>query len=474
MIDLSVIDRCRDLFSKGIGKDIKNKILAAIKDYNMEPLIRQGVLLGFSGGADSVLLLIFMRHICDLWGSSLSCVHVNHNIRGDAALRDEEFSRQFAKALGVEFISISKDIPTIAKENGLGLEEAARNERYGVFNDIIKERENLGCIAVAHNASDNSETFIFNLLRGSGSRGLKGIPAVRDNIIRPLIYVSKRDILNLLEEGNIPFVTDETNFSCDYSRNYIRAEILPKMSRLTPNVDRAISRAIGNIASDSDYLDGIAADFLEKNLKNSKIDASLLSELHISIFSRVLFKLASSYSSSPEKHHVETIFNLLKSGDNFSYDLPGGVAFYNSYKKCYIAKRKFSSADFERKLSLGYNYIPELNAAIEISRKKTFNSLNVYNFSIQTHISDDIIIEDLYVRVRREADSYRFGGMTRKLKKLFIDHKIPSEIRSLIPIICDSKGIIFPVGFPVRDSAKPSRDSGYWITIYSNEQFKYV
>ena len=226
-----------DMFASKKGSELYERIVTTVEREGMSALIERGVLVGFSGGADSVFLACFLTEYRRRRGGSFKilALHVNHGIRGDEADRDEQFSKSFARELDIEFESRSVDVPSIAKEHGIGIEEAARNARYSIFNEIISSRNDIFTIAVAHNATDNTETVLMNILRGSGLSGVSGIKPVRDNIVRPVIAVSKEEITDILSEYGISYVTDSTNLSTDYSRNYVRNEILPLFKRLSKN-----------------------------------------------------------------------------------------------------------------------------------------------------------------------------------------------------------------------------------------------
>ena len=174
-----------EMFLSDKGMELYDRIIKTIEKENMLPLIEKGVLVGFSGGADSIFLISFLIEYKRRTNKSfsLTAVHVNHGIRGDEADRDEEFSRSFLADLEVPFVSVYRDVPAISREEGIGTEEAARNIRYSVFEDLIKSRDDIGAIAVAHNATDNTETVLMNILRGSGISGVCGIKPIRDNII---------------------------------------------------------------------------------------------------------------------------------------------------------------------------------------------------------------------------------------------------------------------------------------------------
>ena len=212
-----------------------------------------------------------------MWGRGsgkdfpLLAVHINHCIRGEEADRDEQFARDFSLNLGIEFKSLKIDVPCMAKEYGLGLEEAARNARYSAFRDIIEGRNDISTIAIAHNATDNCETIIMNILRGSGLSGICGIKPVRENIIRPIIGLSKQEIISLLDGSGISYVTDSSNLASDYTRNYVRNEILPLFTRLSDNPEAAFTRLSENLRYDLDYITKDALSYISSENNSAEI-----------------------------------------------------------------------------------------------------------------------------------------------------------------------------------------------------------
>ena len=463
-----------NLFQTTIGKEIYKKATKAISDFSMEDMIKSGVLVGFSGGADSVMLLLFLLEYRKHVNFEITAVHVNHGIRGDEASRDESFSKSFVEGLGVEFLSISVDVPNAAIEMGKGIEEVARSLRYSCFSDIIFGRNDISTVAVAHNASDNLETVIMNMMRGSGIRGMSGIQPVRDNIIRPLIYVSKDDIRKALEDSEIPFVIDSTNLSSDYRRNYIRNEIFPLFFKLASSPEDVVTRLCESLRCDLDYIERASSDFYSTNLNLGKVITDSLISLHPAIRSRVIMRMALDFEgASCEKVHVDKISSLL--GKDFSYDLPGGITFVSNKDFSYVTKTEgvTSSFEYDVKLSMGENSLNNLDAVVILSSTpldaaarefdtentsiKTFS--NVYKKSIQQCIDFDIIKGDLRVRSRRDGDSYRYGNITHKVKKIFNDKKIPVEIRNKIPVFYDEDGIVWIPGFSARDGVRNRQDT---------------
>ncbi len=455
--------KLKALFESEKGKKIYDSSLELIRELSIDGHIKEGVLVGFSGGADSVMLLsVLKKYSEDFANFKILAVHINHMIRGEEAKRDEEFSREFSAALGIEFISQSHDVPALAKELSRGIEETARDVRYTAFQKIIQGRNDVKTIAVAHNSTDNLETVIFNLTRGAGTRGMSGIQPLRDNVVRPLLYSAKSDIVSALNEAGIPFVTDSTNSELDYSRNYIRSEIIPRLHTLSEKPEKMTVRMSKNLRSDDDFISGVASEFLKGF--DAKIPQTELANLHFAVFVRVISHLARSI----EHTHLSKIYELLKTPKNkFTVSLPGNIVFAADGKFCEILPNvKRGNTDFYRKLTMGINEIPEINAEIILSNEKIDNnSVKIYKTAIQQVICSDIIVGELFVRPKRDGDSYVYGKMTRKLKKLFNDRGVLPSERGKIPLICDSSGILWLPGFSVRDGEKKNSDKMLYILV---------
>ena len=421
-----------------------------VSKFGMEKYIESGTLVGLSGGADSVMLLCFLLEYRRRRGLDfpILAVHINHGIRGEEADGDEAFCRELCRALSVELMVERFDVPLHAKRFNLGIEEAARELRYRAFNKIISGRNDINAIAVAHNMSDSAETVIFNILRGSGTRGASGIPPVRDNIIRPLIGISKSDILSALDTAAIPYVTDSTNLSDEYTRNYIRQNIIPSFKRVTSDPEKMIFRFSENLRSDDDFLRGCAEEFIERN---NEISNSDLLSLHSSVFVRVLALMAAKANAKISYRIVGDIRNNLSS-DNFSYSLIGNASFVCERGICRVSRDVGNSVNYCFAIEEGINDLSPLNARLVLSKEKVEKTYsNVYKISIQANLSSAIINGSLYLRPKKDGDTVYYGGMTHKLKKLFSDRKIPPSKRRLIPILCDDSGVVWVPGFGVRD-----------------------
>ena len=435
------------------GDCVYRKAEKTILSCGMDKMIEKGVLLGLSGGADSVMLLCLLIEYRSRMEKNfpILAVHVNHSIRGDEADRDEEFCRNLCEDLKVEFISRKVDVPNVAKESGLGLEEAARKIRYSIFLGIIQGREDLSTIAVAHNMSDNAETVLFNILRGSGSRGASGIRPVRDNIIRPLIEVSKNEIVSALDHAEIPYVTDSTNLSDEYSRNYLRNEIIPSLAKVSSDPERMLARFSDNMRSDDDFISGMAREFLSahKTVLNSD-----LRSLHFSVFVRVL-SLMAGYDEGYLSSSLSSDIYALLDKDNFTYSLFDDVKFICERGICTVGVQS-EGEEYHIDVKSEITMVEPFSAELILSKDKY--SSNVYKKSIQANLSSAIISGSLYLRPKRDGDTVYYGGMTHKIKKLYNDKKIPLSVRKKLPILCDDRGALWVPGFGVRDDGVPREE----------------
>ena len=328
-------NKISEMLDSKLGCEVYKSVKRFISEFGIE--LTRGILVGFSGGPDSVMLLSVLAQIRRQRDLNILAVHINHCIRGEEANRDEEFSRRFAKELGVEFLSFKINVPQMATELNIGVEETARNARYSKFSEIISSRNDVGYVAVAHNATDNLETMLFNMMRGAGTRGMGGIPPMRDNIIRPLLDVPKSDIVSLLDQYGIGYVCDSTNDTVDYTRNYIRHGVLPTLTTLTNTPEKMANRTARILRADDDYLCSTARQYLRGKTSISREE---LSVLHPAIRARALQFMAREVDVEIYENHIEKLSQLLSSGTNkFSYAVHGGFFVVES-GICRFVKKK--------------------------------------------------------------------------------------------------------------------------------------
>ena len=454
-------DKIDRMFSSPEGKLLYSNAISLMQRYGMQEIINKGVLVGFSGGPDSVMLLSLLIYHRQKCGDDYPVVasHINHMIRGESADRDARFALDFSAALNIECSVIRIDVPALAIELGIGIEEAARNARYSEFDRILSGRDDISCIMLAHNSTDNLETVMLNMLRGSGVLGMSGIPPVRDNIIRPLLSCSKKDILSLLDLFEIPYVIDETNSQTDYSRNYIRNRISPLFERLNPNPDAALFRMSENLRMAFDYIEISAMNVISEIDDPMNFSSSIISSLHPAVLSRVFSILCEKACGAiPEEKHIKYICDNI-CNESLSISVPGGYDFIKQRGICSLRRIDRTASSVLVKLEHGINKIDGYALTAFVGEELDKSLINVYKKSIKVRIPSAIIEDGLYLRFRKEGDSYRYGGMTHRLKKVFNDRNIPPFMRDSIPIIVDCEGIIWVPGLPLNDRIDVSCDA---------------
>ncbi|MGC9110514.1 MAG: tRNA lysidine(34) synthetase TilS [candidate division WOR-3 bacterium] len=251
---------------------VLHRVLDTINEYG---LLRNDfrVLVGISGGADSVCLLDLLRLIAPRFNLWLSAIHINHQLRS-TAIRDEIFVRELAKSWGIKLTVVRVNTSAYAQRKKMGLEEAARELRYYHYQRWAAK---LGCdvVALGHNADDNLETVIYNLVRGSARRGVAGIPIARDIFIRPLLKVTRRAIRDYLKARSLEWIEDETNQDTRFMRNLIRLQVVPVLEKINPAVQENVLRSCELLRSEDDFLDTLAGRILQKISRSDQSRVSI-------------------------------------------------------------------------------------------------------------------------------------------------------------------------------------------------------
>ncbi|MBQ8907104.1 MAG: tRNA lysidine(34) synthetase TilS [Clostridia bacterium] len=443
---------------------VQERFEKTVREENMLPLMRGGVLLALSGGVDSSLLLVLLQALCQKEGFPLEAMHVNHGIRGEEALRDERFCASLCKDLGVPLHIAAISVPALAEEEGKGIEETARKHRYAHLEKKREER-GLSAIVTAHNANDNAETVLLHLVRGTGLRGLCGIPAVRGRLLRPLLRVTKEMIYEAAREASLSFVEDSTNGDVAYARNYIRHELFPRMERLNPSLCDAFSRMTVEVGRDAAYLDCLAKEKFEALYDGKALCRAALSSLPYSLAYRLLLLLHGAQCEGAEKPsalQIEGAVGKIQSDACGSLSFPSAFSLVVERESVFFRIEGEPLFDFgEEKIRLGENCLAN-GGILYVSLGKEDNLFtNLHKPVIHRTLSSATIQGELFVRSKREGDSYRYGGRTRKLKKLFSDASVPPHLRSRVPVLCDEKGIVWVAGFGVREDNEKDKTKVY-------------
>ena len=426
------------------------------KKHGLLDRMRRGVLVAFSGGADSTLLL----HAAVRWAKKYEFLvfasHVHHGIRGAAADGDLSHCEEVCGELSVPLSVFKADVPHLAKERGVSLETCARDVRYAF---LRKEAERLGVssVLVAHNSSDQAETVLFHLLRGSGLRGLCGISPWRDGVARPLLCLSSEEIREALNEAGISYTVDSTNSETDVTRNYLRHEVMPRLERVVSDPERAICRVAENLRSDRDFLEKEAEILEASALAEEELSRSVLCKAPRALAIRVLssfFEKRLPVLRCPEKVHLEQIMDLLCSDrSNFLFDLPGGARLYCDRDRMGLASEESEHREFSIPLKFGENVLPDGGILMigDENNKDALETKNVYKLFIQVKLSSATIENGCVARSRRPSDSYRVGGHRHSVKKLLNEAKVPLLLRRRLPILEDGEGIVWVPCLKMRD-----------------------
>lgn len=450
---------------------MKNDLLAAARRFGMIPK-RGGVIVAYSGGADSSALLHSILTLSKELGFPVMAAHVNHMLRGDEADRDEAFCRRTCEAYGIPIEVLKTDVAAYAKERSLGTEDAARQVRYAFFEKLMDTRPEYAVTATAHTASDNAETVLFRLFRGTGPDGLCGIPPKRDRYIRPLLFSTRDDILAYCEANSIEYVTDRTNSDVTYSRNMIRAEIMPAADSLFGDPSKRMAETSLMLSDDRDFLEAEAGKAYAVCSADGGLSAGELLKLHPALRARVILAACRKTGGYTERKHIAIITDALEAGqDGVSFDLPGGIAAHIRrgilmFEKS--GKEEELSEDYDMELPSGLTVIPGGAVYLLNGPKENLPEeiRNFNNSSIIAEFGSDRIHGVIRVRNRRNGDTLLYGSMHRKVKKLMCDSRMPAELRRRIPVFTDSDGIFWIPGFRQRDGSRPS-DSGVITIVYT-------
>lgn len=451
--------------------NIMEKFLETIKK---NQLIEENeeIVVGVSGGPDSICLLHLLWRLREKWGLKIYVVHLDHQFRGMEAKKDAEYVEEICKKIGIDSFIFSYDVSKYSKEKGITFEEAGRELRYRLFDETL-EKTGATKIAVAQNRNDQAETVLMRLMRGSGIEGLAAIDYKRDaRIIRPILDITRKEIEEYCEKYQLKPRIDKTNLETIYTRNKVRLELIPYIEKnFNSRIIDTLWRSANLLRDDSDYL----AKESEKKLKDItiledkciyKLDLKKFINLHISMKKRVLRSSVEKVKGDLKdigSNHIESIIKLAdKKNVGLSVDLPGHIIVklgYNSIdiKVKEVRKNKIEDDNFEYKLNIGeVTPITSLNDSIEVEILQKWEIYVDKNTNHTIFVDYNKIIGGLTIRNRRNGDKFNPLGMkgTKKVKDYFIDKKVPKEIRDRIPMLCDEKGIIWIVGYRMSENYK--------------------
>ena len=441
-------------------KTLRDKVFAFTSDKGLFSAPCR-VLLGLSGGADSMALLHVLTH----WATPLevSAVHIHHGLRGDAADSDETFVRTYCTGHNIPLTVVRADVAAVAEREHLTLEEAGRRVRYEQF-ETVRCAIDADYVLTAHTADDQAETVLMHLIRGCGVDGLVGIPAARGNIRRPLLCCTRAEIEEYCALHDIPFVTDETNYDTKYTRNDIRHRVLPLLREINPSVNNALRRLSGLAQEDADYLNGVATVALRCAKYNDGYLAEKMGEQPSAIRRRMIrLILREAHLSSIEEVYITAADEATLHG-NGTVSLCDGYVF--SVEQGVVSVRMAERQELPEPISLsGFPCtVPFGDFFCTLSESAALNE-NVHKLFLQFAIDYDKIEGKLRLRCRQAGDYMHPGGrgVGKSLKKLMNEWHIPAHLRDTYPLLCDEKGIVLVPGYAYDERVKVTEATKHYL-----------
>jgi tRNA(Ile)-lysidine synthase len=462
-----------------------NKIIDTINTYN---LIEKGdnIVVGLSGGPDSVCLLHILYFLADQFNTGVFAVHINHMLRGEESEGDEQYVRELCRKLSIPLYVFRHDIKAASINKGISIEVTGREVRYNRFNHIA-DKVGAAKIAVAHNRNDQAETVLFNLIRGTGLDGLKGMEYKTGRVIRPLLNIDRKDIEAYCLENSLFPRIDSTNMESIYTRNKIRLDLIPYIDKLfNSNIVESIARMSFLVGDDYDYLEECVSKIYERCVTRFQGNAVWLNlekllKVHPAIQKRLIRRAIKQVKGSlkdVESIHLESVLGLCKDGKTGSQiHLPDNIRALKSYEtmKIFVHHNTIFQPVFDLSLKIpGITYIEALQASVKVSLKKgpliIEDYRNIRYNSLVQFFDYDRLGNEIRVRNRRNGDRFKpyLSSGTKKLKEYFIDNKIPRGIRNTIPLIAIENEIVWVIGYKISDKFKVTENTKSILKVEYN------
>lgn len=450
-----------------------NDLPAAVQTFcEAEGLFQPGqtVACAVSGGADSMALLWCLRDLAWNLDLNVTAAHFNHHLRGAESDRDEAFVRDFCAEHGIELAVGHGDVAAHAKLTGQGIEEAARNLRYTFLQSLDAD-----LIATAHHADDNAETILMNLLRGTGLRGLCGIRPKRGRVVRPLLAVTRNDIVNYLRLEGVDWVEDSTNAEDSSVRNVLRHHVMPRLNKLSPWFTGKLPDQTAILRAEDAWLDEQAAGVLAAAcLPEGGLRCSTLAAAPKALQGRVLrLWLRDDLPQGLGLSHIRELLELLD-GEPYaaSADLPRGLRVIRQYDELTLRRAPLPAAFRPAVLTPAESManLPDLGLKITCTRVEKYEKIpnSPFHFAIRC----DMIQQDgIVIRPRRTGDSIATpGGHHTTLKKLFIDRHIPRDQRDRMAVLVSGEQVLGVAGIGANPDVLPEAGSPALIILIEKEE----
>ena len=438
------------------------------------------VLAGVSGGADSVCLLLALHELQEVMDFSLEAIHVEHGIRGEESLQDAAFVENLCKELGIVCHTHTVDVPAYASENGLGYEEAARRLRYEVFERLALEKN--AKIALAHHQEDNAETILFQMVRGSSLTGMCGMQPVRMDdrgicYIRPLLHWHREDIEQFLNARKIEWCVDSTNAQLDYSRNFLRAKVLPELAQINTQAVEHINQTATHLSELKEYLDMETEKHwssLAKEGEKLTLDIRGLWELHPVMQRQIVYKaitVAAGRRKDITSAHVDEVLSICKGQSGKRVSLPYELTAWREFEiLCLkVAGQKDAPEDDVKEFFVSEAWLQqcaETGLECELKIEDTVFTCRIWkNVEEYSEIPRkpytkwfdyDKIKQGFCIRTRRSGDYFICDvmGHRKKLKQYFIEEKIPATERNQRWLLAQESEVLWFVGGRISEHVK--------------------
>jgi tRNA(Ile)-lysidine synthase len=435
---------------------IVDKVNETIQKYHM---LSPGdkVLIAVSGGPDSVCLLSVLQALAQELGITLHVAHLDHMFRGKESADEAQFVADLAEQFGLPATIERFDVPAFCRERGLSPQEGARKVRYGFLQQVAHD-VNAFRIATGHIADDQAETLLMRLIRGAGVSGLSGIPPVRENIIRPLIGITRDEVLEHLTAQALPFKTDPSNTKPLYTRNRIRLEVLPILKRFNPRIVETLA-AEAALLRDEDqameaYLEALTETACVRNEDSLSVKRDAFDMLPPAFRRRLLRKIlhtADAGAPSLSLGQIDDALSfMLTAQTGRTMNLPGGLAVTREYNQL-VFSSPTAGTDFSHPLTLsGTTVIPELGLEVETSVSDSLKAeTEDANYLWQAAFDYDKMGPFLTLRNKRSGDWFcpaGMGGKSKKIQDYFVDEKVPRRKRPAVPLLCSGEHPAWVVG----------------------------
>lgn len=435
------------------------------------------IVVACSGGPDSLALLHIFNEIRLEYNINVFAAHVDHMFRGLESAQEAAFVVDFCQVRQIPCYHKAIDVPKIIKETGLSGQEAARIVRYQYLRQVAKGVGG-GKIATGHHRDDQAETVLINILRGAGSTGIRGIQPMNGDLIRPLLSVSRVEVLAYCKEQNLEPRFDSSNLKMSYLRNRIRMTLLPELEKqYNIAVKDALCRTATLVGDEHDFIQTTARRIWTQVIKEQDgklfIDGGKMETVHIAV-QREIFRMAIEKKqgclTGISFHHVETLLQMLSAGRVGSVvQLPGELAAHKSYEGLYLGINKLTKepeVQYCRQTLVvpGATVIPELKIKITTELTEVANDIPQSDVAV---FDWNDLSEPLIVRRRLAGDRFQPFGFhgSKKLKEFFIDEKVPQQLRDSTPIICDDHGIIWVGGYRQAELGRVTAETKIFLTI---------